>query len=57
MTSIPNVNLLQEDNTFLYNILSTCNWSGIYDSISVVAAVDGLNAIVRDSMEEEITLC
>jgi hypothetical protein len=35
--------------TSLYNILSTCDCSGVYES-SVDVTVAGLNAAVRDAM-------
>jgi hypothetical protein len=43
-------------STLLYNVLSTYNWFGIYENTSVDAAVDNLNAIVQNAMEEEIAL-
>jgi hypothetical protein len=40
--------------TLLYNILSTCDWSGVYETVSVDEAVSSLNATVRDAMEQAI---
>jgi hypothetical protein len=40
--------------TLLYNILSTCDWSGVYETASVDEAVSRLNATVGDAMEQAI---
>jgi hypothetical protein len=39
--------------TLLYNILSTCDWTGVYGT-SVDVGVASLSAAVRDAMEQEI---
>jgi hypothetical protein len=42
------------DYTLHYNILSTYQWSCVYGTTSVNAAVASLNAVVQDAMEQEI---
>jgi hypothetical protein len=42
------------DYTLLYNILSTYDWSCVYDISSVDAAVASLNAVVQDATEQGI---
>jgi hypothetical protein len=39
--------------TLLYNILSACDWSSVYET-SVDVAVTSLNAAVRGAMEQAI---
>jgi hypothetical protein len=43
--------------TLLYNILSVCDWSGVYETASVgvaVASLSVLNATVQDAMEQAV---
>jgi hypothetical protein len=40
--------------TLLYNLLSTYDWSSVYETTSVDTAVASLNAAVRDAMEDAI---
>jgi hypothetical protein len=40
--------------TLLYNILSTYDWSSVYETSSVDVAVQSLNAAVQDAMEQAI---
>jgi hypothetical protein len=38
----------------LYNILSTCDWSGVHETSSVDVAVASLSAAVLDVMEQAV---
>jgi hypothetical protein len=40
--------------TLLYNILSACDWSGVYETSSVDVAVASLNAAVRGAIQQAI---
>jgi hypothetical protein len=42
------------DYTLIYNILPTYDWSSVYGTTSVDAAVASLNAVVSDAMEQAI---
>jgi hypothetical protein len=42
------------DDTLLYNILSSYDWSCVYDTSSVYAAVARLSVVVQDAMEQAI---
>jgi hypothetical protein len=41
------------NSTLLYNILSTHDWSSVYETTSVDTAVASLNAAVRGAMEQQ----
>jgi hypothetical protein len=47
------IEILQQ-YTLLYNLLSACDWSSVYETSSVDAAVASLNAAVRGAMEQAI---
>jgi hypothetical protein len=47
-------NFADGNYTLLYNILSTCDWSRVYETNSFDVAVASLNAAVRDAMEQAI---
>jgi hypothetical protein len=38
-----------------YNILSTCDWSDVYETSSVDAAIVSLNTVARDAMEHAVS--
>jgi hypothetical protein len=47
-------NFVAGNYTLLYNILSAYNWSSVYETTSVDAAVANLNVAVRGDMEQAI---
>jgi hypothetical protein len=45
-------NFASGNYNLLYNILSTCDWTGVYGTSSVDVAVASLNAAVRDATQQ-----
>jgi hypothetical protein len=52
--TIPTINLPWRVYALLYNVISSYEWSGVYDTTSVDAVVSTLSTIVQDAMEQSI---